>query len=238
MKVSHCFLINFDFCPLTRYLSSETNNKNVQERAHKFCMRTIQTHTKHSWKRLRSPPSLYIRRQKSMAIETFKIINNLSPTCLQDLLKIKDQKYSFRYSNILDRPLLRSSHCGKKSFRFAAVTLWNSIPNHFRTGNSFSKLKSLIPSWNGLECASSFFISKFSAVFLLTLYACSLAAFYVYNVLLTLYFIFICMYSRPKIIVAMFYMYMSRNSKLPSEVLTSGRCAWRPTSVIVMNFNQ
>ena len=31
---------------------------------------------------------------------------------------------------------------GKNSFRFAASTLWNSLPDHFRTENSFSKFKS------------------------------------------------------------------------------------------------
>ena len=29
---------------------------------------------------------------------------------------------------------------GKNSFRFAAPTLWNSLPDHFRTENSLSKL--------------------------------------------------------------------------------------------------
>jgi hypothetical protein len=40
----------------------------------------------------------------------------------------------------------------KNSFRFAASTLWNSLPDHFRTGNSFSQFKSLLQSWNGSKC--------------------------------------------------------------------------------------
>jgi hypothetical protein len=30
----------------------------------------------------------------------------------------------------------------KKTFKFAAATLWNSLPGHFRTENSFSRFKS------------------------------------------------------------------------------------------------
>ena len=32
----------------------------------------------------------------------------------------------------------------KNSFRFAASTLWNSLPDHFRTENSFSQFKSQV----------------------------------------------------------------------------------------------
>jgi hypothetical protein len=48
----------------------------------------------------------------------------------------------------------------KKSFKFAAATLWNSLPNHFRTENSFSHFKSLIQSWSGskLRCSACTFV--------------------------------------------------------------------------------
>ena len=78
-------------------------------------------------------PTLQVRRIRTMALETFKIINNLSPTCLNSLVRIKTSKYSFGYSNILDLPRVRtSSTYGKKSFKFAAASLWNSLPDHFR----------------------------------------------------------------------------------------------------------
>jgi hypothetical protein len=45
-------------------------------------------------------------------------------------------KYSFRYSNILNLPRVRTSTYGKKSFKFAAASLCNSFPGHFRRENS------------------------------------------------------------------------------------------------------
>jgi hypothetical protein len=62
---------------------------------------------------------------------------------------MKNSKYAFRYSNILDVPQVRTTRYAKKSFMFAAATLWNDLPNHFRTENSFNHFKSLIQSWNG-----------------------------------------------------------------------------------------
>jgi hypothetical protein len=52
-------------------------------------------------------------------------------------------------------PQIKSTRYGNKSFRFAAPTLWNSLPDHFRTENSFSQFKSLLQSWNGSKCRCS-----------------------------------------------------------------------------------
>ena len=90
-----------------------------------------------------------------MAIETFNIVNKIAPVCLHDLLNVKNSKYSFRYNNILEIPHVKTTHYGKKSVRFAAATPWNSLPDHFRTENSFSQFKSPMHSWNGSECCCS-----------------------------------------------------------------------------------
>jgi hypothetical protein len=47
-------------------------------------------------------PSLKVRRMRTMAIESFKNLNKLSPSCLHDLVVFKDCKYNFRHSNIVD----------------------------------------------------------------------------------------------------------------------------------------
>ena len=90
-----------------------------------------------------------------MALETFKIINQHTPVCLQNLVNVKRSKYSFRYNNIVDIPQVKTTTYGKKSFRYAAAAMWNSLPDHFMTESSFSQFKSLIQSWNGTECRCS-----------------------------------------------------------------------------------
>jgi hypothetical protein len=68
-------------------------------------------------------PSLKVRRMRTMAIECFKILNKLSPSCLHDLVVFKDCKYNFRYSDIVDIPRVRTSTYGKNSFKYAAAVL-------------------------------------------------------------------------------------------------------------------
>ena len=87
-----------------------------------------------------------------MAIETIKILNGLSPPVLSDLLFKRENKYNFRYSNILQIPQVRTSVKGKKSFRYAAPVLWNSIPDEFKSTIDFNRFKSFIPHWNGENC--------------------------------------------------------------------------------------
>ena len=92
-------------------------------------------------------PTLQVRRIRTMALETYKIIQNLPHT--------KNSKYYFRYRNILDVPQVRTTTYGKRSFRFAAASLWNSLPDYFRTENSFAHFRSLVQSWTGSDCRFS-----------------------------------------------------------------------------------
>ena len=87
-----------------------------------------------------------------MAIECFKIIHDLSPNCLSDLVTLKNSSYSFRYSNILDVPRVRTSTYGKKSFKYASAVLWNELPESLRIESNFTHFKSLISTWNGKTC--------------------------------------------------------------------------------------
>ena len=153
------FLSNFNFCPLAWHFCTDKNSKKlekVQERALRF---VYDDYTSSYINLLEKAlvPSLQIRRIRTMALETYKIVNKLAPVCLHDLVNVKNSKYAFRYSNILDVPEVRTTRYDKKSFMFAAATLWNDLPNHFRTENSFNHFKSLIQSWNGSVCRCSAF---------------------------------------------------------------------------------
>jgi hypothetical protein len=48
-----------------------------------------------------------------MALESFKILHKLSPPCLNELVVLKNSKYSFRYSNIVEIPRVKTTTYGK-----------------------------------------------------------------------------------------------------------------------------
>ena len=97
-------------------------------------------------------PSLKVRRLRTLAIETFKIINKSSPEFIQDLVNMKDNSYNFRYSNTADIPRVRTTRYGLQSFRYTAPKIWNSLPNEVRSYTSLNQFKSFINTWSGPTC--------------------------------------------------------------------------------------
>jgi hypothetical protein len=86
-------------------------------------------------------PSLQIRRMRTMALECFKILHKLSPPCLNDLVVLKNSKYSFRYSNIVEIPRVKTTIYSKNSFKYTAAVLWNDLPDDFRKLPILTNLK-------------------------------------------------------------------------------------------------
>jgi hypothetical protein len=97
-------------------------------------------------------PSLQIRRMCTMTLECFKILYKLSPPCLNDLVVLKNSKHSFRYSNIVEIPRVKTTTYGKNSFKYTAAVLWNDLPNDFRKIANFKQLINILLSGNGNEC--------------------------------------------------------------------------------------
>ena len=158
LTIFHSFILsNLSFCPLTWHFCGKSNTdkiEKIQERALRFVYDDYCS----SYDQLLSKanlPSLYIRRIRSMALETFKIINNMAPPVLNDLVFKRDSCYHFRYTNLLEIPQVKSSKYGSSSFRHAAPVLWNSFPESFRKARNFNQFKSFIVHWNGKECKCS-----------------------------------------------------------------------------------
>ena len=95
---------------------------------------------------------LHIRRLKQMACEVFKIVNNMSPSYISDLVKIKTSVYDFRDQKKADIPRVNSTKYGLRSFRSEAARVWNSLPNEVRLAESYPQFRRLIRAWEGPGC--------------------------------------------------------------------------------------
>lgn len=158
LTIYHSFILsNFNYCPVTWHFCSEINSKKmekIQERALRFIYED-KSSTYDELLIKSKLPSLKIRRIRSIALETFKIINKQSPLYLHDLIEIKQHKYSFRYQNTASLPKVRTTKYGLNSFKYFAARTWNDLPDHFRKETSFLQFKNLINSWNGRSCHCS-----------------------------------------------------------------------------------
>lgn len=158
LTMYHSFIMsNFNYCPMVWSFTGETNLKKIekiQERSLRFIYEDYAS--TYDQLLLRSAlPTLKVRRMRTLAIETFRILNKHGPIYLHDLLKFKNTDYNFRYNNLVDIPRPHTHRYGKSTFKYAASSLWNSLPDHFRTMTSFNQFKNSIQKWNGNQCKCS-----------------------------------------------------------------------------------
>ena len=126
--------------------------KKIQERALRFVYEDFDSSYEELLNKAKIP-TLHVGRLRIMALETFKILNNMSPPVLSSLVRLRDNiVYNLRYNNILQVPRVSTSNFGKKSFNYAAAVLWNSFPYEFRKVSNFNQFKPLISNWNGGDC--------------------------------------------------------------------------------------
>ena len=158
LNIYHSFIMsNFNYCPLTWHFCGELHTKKIekiQERALRFIYDDY-TSDYDSLLRRSKLPTLKMRRMRTIALETHKILNKQGPLYLHDLVTIKDGNYHFRYRNTAQIPQVRTTTYGSRSFRASAPKLWNSLPQHFRDETNFNHFKSLINAWDGDICSCS-----------------------------------------------------------------------------------
>ena len=155
LTICHSFILsNFNCCPLAWHFWSKANTiklEKLQVRALRFIYEDYNS-TYEELLHIAKVPSLQIRRMCTMALECFKILHKLSPPCLNDVVVLKNSKYSFRYSNIVEIPRVKTTTYGKNSFKYTAAALWNDLPDDFRKIANFNQFKNTSLSWNGNEC--------------------------------------------------------------------------------------
>ena len=155
ITIFHTFIIsNFNFCPLIWHFCSRENTKKmekIQERALRFIFDDCDGEPEELLAKANVAP-LEIKRLRNIALETFKILNTLSPRCLQNLIQYKERPYEFRHVSTVKIPQVKTTGFGKKSFRYTAAVVWNGLPEHIRMTSNFKIFKDLISIWDGERC--------------------------------------------------------------------------------------
>ena len=145
---------NFIFCPIIWHFCGQTNTEKlgkVQYWALRIVNNDIQTSNEDLLHRVNTT-TLHLGRMESIAIETFKCLNGITPKYIRNLVKLKDNKYNFRHENMLQLPTVRTSRYGKSSFRCEAARVWPSLPNEIRYAKNFKEFKRLVHTWTGPRC--------------------------------------------------------------------------------------
>ena len=140
---------NFSYCPLAWHFCSSATNKlaKIQERELRFLNNDFTSSLPDLVKQTNTQP-LNVRRMKLMACEVYKIVNDLSPKYINDLVNIKHSSYNFRSEVKAEVPQVNSTRYGLRSFRSEAPRIWNSLP----VAESYKQVRKMIQRWGGFGC--------------------------------------------------------------------------------------
>ena len=98
--------------------------------------------------------SFRISSLKSMAVEIYKILNDMSPEYLS-LFSKSSIPYSLRDNNKLIQQKMRTTTFGIKSFSYYGAHLWNSLPVDIKIAVTLGNFKTLVKNWQGPSCHCS-----------------------------------------------------------------------------------
>ena len=132
MAIFRCFILcHFQFCSIVWHFFGVGNTKKmgkIQERGLRFVYGDY-TSDYDSLLCKSKMPSLKLWRERNIAIQTYKIKNNLAPTNLKELITpIQNSKFHL--------PLFISTKHGLNSFAYMAPRIWNTLPECRRNATS------------------------------------------------------------------------------------------------------
>ena len=105
---------NFSYCPLAwHFCSSSSTNKleKIQERALRFVF-DDHSSSPHELLLQSNTQSLHVRRLKQMACEVYKIVHQMCPEYIQNLVNLRVSNYNLRGDKIADIPRVNSTRFG------------------------------------------------------------------------------------------------------------------------------
>ena len=97
--------------------------------------------------------SIHHRNIQKLAIEMFKIKNNLSPPLMQEIFKDNTNIYDFRNKRCWEPTNVRTVHYGTETISYRGPKTWDMVPQNIKDSLSLAEFKSKIKSWKPNDCA-------------------------------------------------------------------------------------
>ncbi len=99
-----------------------------------------------------SKSTLYLSRLRILAIEIFKVLNNMSPLYMKNLFVRICIAYELRDFIALIEPKFNTITYGHNTIRYQGSKIWNNLSNNLKMLNGQSSFKKSIQKWSGPDC--------------------------------------------------------------------------------------
>ena len=149
------FTAQFNYCPLIWMCHSRENNNKIN-RLHERCLRIVYNDYISPFEdllKIDGSISMHNKNLQSLAIEMFKIVNDMSPEIVSEIFAKKESHpYSLRENPFFYAPKINSVYNGTESISFLGPKIWEIVPRSIRGIQSLEKFKSEIKKWIPQNC--------------------------------------------------------------------------------------
>ena len=136
---------------------SSTQSINNIEKLQKRALSFLYDDFKASYEDLlskRGKSTMNVRRLRTLCVEIYKTLNDLNPSFMNNIFKLKINGREFRdkYKLNLDIPKWNQRTFGYKSLKVLGPKIWNNLPYHVKSSDNLDTFKNLLKNWDGNLC--------------------------------------------------------------------------------------
>ena len=143
----------FSYCPLVWMFHNRTLNNRIN-RLHERALRITYKNPGLSFDELLDLDNsftIHHRNLQKLAIELYKVINNLAPGPMNDIFKLASNECDVR-DKVFETFNIHSVLHGTETLAFRGAKLWPSIPPEIRNTTSLSTCRYKIRQWKPQDC--------------------------------------------------------------------------------------
>ena len=144
----------FGYCPLTWMFHSRTLNNRIN-RLHERALRLVYKNTHLTFEELLHKDNsfpIHHRNLQRLAIEMYKVKNNLSPTIMKNIFSNREIRYDLRNMNPFQARNVKTVYNGTETLSFRGQKTWAIVPETIKEAKSLTEFKTKIKSWKPTGC--------------------------------------------------------------------------------------
>ena len=143
----------FGCCPLIWIFHGRGVNNKINH-LHEHSLSMVYKDNNSSFKDLLKKDNSFTvhKNIQSLAIELFKVKENLSNTLLNNILQTRTLTYSLRSQTDFARNFVNTCRFGLNSLRYFASKVWNIVPSDIKNASNLHIFKNKISKWEPEEC--------------------------------------------------------------------------------------
>ena len=96
--------------------------------------------------------SIHHKNIQKVAIEMYKVKNNLSLPLINNLFKFNSSNYNLRGKRTWDIPEVRTVSHGMETIRYRGPLIWEMLPSFIKDSKNVITFKNNIRNWKATEC--------------------------------------------------------------------------------------